>query len=588
VQLRRSWTPIRGLALASLGLFASLGLVGLSSPAHAAGEKDKEAEALLKKAMDEDFLNVELAKAEKKLKDALKKCGKDGCTPGMLARVHVALAAVASANGKNDVAKEELVAALKQDPKITLPADLKSPDLEKALKDAQKEAGVGADPPKKPDPGEDPDEDPPKKPKKPKKPDEEQSDLEVVQVPEQELNTPIPIFVVVDEGVGATKVTLKYKPFGSTKWKSLDMKKMGKGWGVEIPCDDVTVTGDVRWYVVAEDGDGEEVSAGSKKESFKTTVKNQIEGDEPSFPGKKAPKQCAKKEDCPPGLPGCPDAKGGPPRGDKGWGASCEQTQECKSGFICLNGSCEEGKDDGSGDGKKAYTERNKYKHWRTTIGLWGQLDLLFVGGSDNACSSDLASQFPCFYTPSGGATRRYATDPIPANGTNAVSGGLGPSGRILLSIDQQFHIPLTLGLRGGLAFGGAPESPLGGEIHPHIEGRVAFHPLGLTEKKKLKPYVFAGVGGGRADFGLPVTVCDSVDNNGNAATSDGCGVGQNSTYREMTSYFITGTAFVNVGAGVTYGITDIFGLAGELKLNFFVPTFGFAISPTLGPVVSF
>lgn len=583
MQLRRSWTPIRGLALASLGLFASLGLVGLSSPAHAAGEKDKEAEALLKKAMDEDFLNVELAKAEKKLKDALKKCGKDGCTPGMLARIHVALAAVASANGKNDVAKEELVAALKQDPKTTLPADLKSPELEKALKDAQKEAGVGADPPKKPDP-EDPDEDPPKKPKKPKKPDDEATDLEVVQVPEQELNTPIPIFVVVDEGVGATKVTLKYKPFGSTKWKSVDMKKMGKGWGAEVPCDDVTVTGDVRWYVVAEDSDGEEVSAGSKKESFKTTVKNQIEGEEPSFPGKKPPKQCAKKEDCPPGLPGCPDAKGGPPRGDKGWGASCEQTQECKSGFICLNGACEEGKDDGGGGGKG-----DKSKGPRNMIGLWGQWDILFVGGSDQACSG-ASSNHACFRsdgTPYPNINVRELPPLEGLKGNNSAGSGMGSTGRILLSFDRQWFssVPLTIGVRGGLAFNGAPGSPLGGELHPHIEGRIAYHFLGMYEKMKPKPYIFLGGGAGRADYAFDggVQVCEQIA--GAPATAD-CPAG--SRAQVMNSYFVTGTGFVDVGAGLVLGLTDNFGLAGELKLNFFLPSFGFALSPTLGPVVSF
>lgn len=55
-----------------------------------------------------------------------------------------------------------------------------------------------------------------------------------------------------------------------------------------------------------------------------------------------------------------------------------------------------------------------------------------------------------------------------------------------------------------------------------------------------------------------------------------------------MNSYFVTGTGFVDVGAGLVLGLTDNFGLAGELKLNFFLPSFGFALSPTLGPVVAF
>src|SRR5204863_5917924 len=114
---------------------------------------------------------------------------------------------------------------------------------------------------------------------------------------------------------------------------------------------------------------------------------NQIEGDKPHLPGKSPPAQCRPKEDCPPGLPGCPEAKG--PRGDKGWGATCEQTQECQSGLVCLNGTCEEGQE-GEGGGTKSAGKKN-------VIGAWGEFDLLFISSADNVCSPENTESHACF-----------------------------------------------------------------------------------------------------------------------------------------------------------------------------------------------
>jgi hypothetical protein len=198
-------------ALSALGL-AAFSLTALPLPAEAAGEKDKDAMKLHDQAMDEDYLSVEFAKAEKKLKDALKKCGADGCTPKVLGKLHVAMGTVHGANGKMDLAKESFIAALKADPTAALNESLTTPDLAKAFKEAQKAAGVTAKPAGEKPTGEKPTGEKPtgekptgetptgekptgEAPEGPKKP---AGDLNHTPPAEQAVNTPVPIYLFGD------------------------------------------------------------------------------------------------------------------------------------------------------------------------------------------------------------------------------------------------------------------------------------------------------------------------------------------------------------------------------------------------------
>ena len=144
----------------------------------------------------------------------------------------------------------------------------------------------------------------------------------------------------------------------------------------------------------------------------------------------------------------CPDA-GAVKRGDKGWGASCEQTQECQAGLVCLNGSCEEGKDDGS---KTADTGTKK-----NIISVGGQFDFLLIGSADKVCTGTDAS-YTCFYPDDGG---QFYGKPADKNGTNGVQGGFGLADVRLLAgydrlITQLGPGYIGVGVRLGWAFGGS------------------------------------------------------------------------------------------------------------------------------------
>jgi hypothetical protein len=610
VYLRSSLRALSATAAASLALFC------FAPDAAAAGEKDKDALKLHDQAMD-DYLAVDFAKAEKKLKDALKKCGKDGCTPAVVGKLHVALGTVYGGNNKLDAAKDEFVAALKADSGASLNKDLTTPELEKAFKDAQKEAGASA----KPAAGGEEEEGDEKPTKPSKKGGAPGGDLTHTPAAEQQVNTPVPVYIEIPEDVGATKATLRYKPFGASKWKSLEMHKISRGFGVEIPCEDVTTTGDIKYYVIAKDDAGEQVAtAGSLKEPYKVPIKNDIEGEAPSLPGKKPPEQCRPKEDCPPGLPGCPGAKGeggGATRGDKGWGASCDSTQECKEGFACVNGTCEEGKGgEGEGGGASKPSEGK-----RNLISLGVQLDMLVINSSDNVCSAVSSSSYACFDSTTG---KQFYGYPVTRTGTNGIQGGLKPSSvRILAGYDRQLFkkLGLTAGLRLGIAFGGSPgsdaapnaaQAQLGwvqaNSFMPfHVEiPRISYVFGGAPhEAKKLRPYVFASFGAiGQINGSVQVQVCNAVDGNGvpytSSTSSKGCPASSTvqtrggkvvaqSKPQTLDAYQITGLNFVAVGGGIEYGITEHFGIAFEpAKFMIMFPTSGFAWTPSLSPVFAF
>ena len=570
--------PFRSLSAAALSSFLLLGLV--SSASAAAGDKDKDALKLHDQAINEDYLNADFPKATAKLKDALKKCGADGCTPALVAKIHISLGTIYGAGmSKLDQAKDEFILGLKADASATVDTALTNPDLDKVFADAKKTvgggttgAGSGTGTTKKPPAG-DGDAGTHKAP------------------PEQAVNTPVPVYMEPSDEQPSSKVTLRYKPFGSKTYKSLELKKMGKGFGGEIPCEDVTTTGDIKYFFALTDESGEAAGTlGTTKDPYKVTIKSEIEGEPPTLPGSKPPDQCKEKVDCPPGLPGCPAAGSGAggKRGDKGWGASCEETQQCSQGLVCLNGTCEEGKDDGGGTGGK---EPKRAKRNLVSLGL--QIDALLIGSGDEVCSPTSQGSYACFVQ---GTSKQFDGTIVAKDGTNGIQGGLGVADvRLLLGYDRQLfqNIPLTLGVRLGWAFGGSPSpenvttrvQPANSFLAFHGEARATYHFLGFFEARKLRPYAFIGGGLAQVNASVPVKVCDSTKG---ATGTKFCNKEKTVVDTTVDAYQITGLNFIGFGAGTTFGITPTFGVAAELKIMLMVPTSGFVIAPTFGPVMAF
>ncbi len=559
----------------------SLTTLSMSHVAEAAGKKDKEALKLYDKAMDEDYLSVEFDKAEVKLKKAADLCGKDQCSPDVLGKIYVAMGTVHGVGqNKLDLAKADLVNALKADPSCKLIDGLSTPELDKKFKEAQAEAG-GASSGEGGSGGEGGEGGATPSPAK-------VGDFPHTALPEAPINTPIPIFAEVPDEIGATKVVVRYKTFGGSKWQTLQLAKMKGGFGGEVPCTDVTTTGDFKYYVIATDDQGLSLAgAGSLKDPYKIPVKNKLSGDAPSLPGKDPPKACVAAGECPPGLPGCGSADG---RGDKVAGSMCESNKECSSGLICLNGSCEPG-DEPKPEGKSGK---------KNIVTLSGQFDLAFIGSGDKVCQN--TANYACFET---GTNAPYYGNPTDVKGTNGISGGLGFAHvRLLAGYDRILPLGFTAGARVGFALLGSPGPDVA--AHPVPKGHAppnAFLPLHLEfrggwtlakdglSKGMLRPHFFVGGGVAQVNASVPVTVCDNQHATMDDPTKGTCGVkadGTKDTGTKVNAYQVTGQGFVDFGGGATYMIIDNFGISAELKFMVMLPTTGFVIAPVIAPVVAF
>jgi hypothetical protein len=581
-------TPILAFAflcLPTLDLPLGVPNVALAAP------KDAAAQKLYDQAMDEDYLNVELDKAISKLDKALKDCGSDGCAKTMVGKLYVARGVVFAGKNEIDKAKASFVEAFKADPGAKPLEDYMTPEAKEAFDAAKKEVGGTPTPGPKPAPTGDDDDTP-----------EVGGDLDYDPPTEAQINTPLPIFVAVDDDLGAEGMTIRYKPFGATKWLRVKMKPMKGGFGAEIPCKEITTLGDLRIYIIVEDSTGDPIAtAGTQKRPLVIKVKNKLDGEQPSFPGQKPPAKCMTASDCPPDFPGCEpggdDDDGG--RGDKGWGASCDNTKECRSGFVCLNGVCEEGEGDGD-DGPKS---SGGLRH---IISIGVQADWLLIGTQKGVCGdadgpTDKVTPVPgfaCFDEDD----EEFGGKPYGGGSKNQVNGGLAfASVRPLAGYDLVFWEGLGAGVRIGAAIGGSPSTESGSFLPLHLEGRLFYYLPGRDgfAGGLVRPYAFAGIGFAHVDAGVTTSVCDFVEDDGTTPVS---GAGDPSCRqsgvasmeeRDVTAYFRTGDAFVPVGIGSTFAFTDMWGINLEIKMmimfgNGAERDTGFAIAPSLAPVVMF
>lgn len=605
---RRSSLPfVAAVALAAMALHPST--------AHAA-PKDAAAQKLQGDAMNSDYLGTNFTGAESKLQKALKTCGETGCSPAVVAKLHRDLGVVyIGGMNKPDQGKAEFAAAQKADPAVALDKDLTTPDIQKAWDEVKKKGAKAA-----PADEEEEEEEEPKPKPKPKKKASSDGDLVHTPPAEQAILTPVPIFVELPDDVEAVKVQVRYKPFGTTEWKPLDLKRMGAGWGGGIPCLDIgDTTGDLSYYIQAVDAGGDVVgTAGTKNAPNKVPIRNELKGEPPHLPNRPPPAQCENASNCPPGLPGCVTSKKGKgKRGNKGWGASCDDSKECDQGLECRNGQCEnaDGASSGStGDAPAKSCESEAdcgglpcnagvcagsaaKKVW---VSLSVQQDLAVIGGNDVCDPSQRASGYSCF-TSSGA---QYFGQPYPGNADKIGSGIAPATTRILLGLDYFVTPNISVGARAGIALRGGPQedaitettyTPHGGSaflpIHAEVRGAYWFgkDPLAVAG---IHPFVFLAAGFAQVDAKVSTSVLESgyqiQSDNSLAATADTAidpTTGQPYPVTQpLDAYKRMGKVFAGPGAGVTWSFssrTDA--IVFEAKGMVMFPTSGFVISPTLG-----
>ncbi|MFO0659361.1 MAG: tetratricopeptide repeat protein [Polyangiaceae bacterium] len=527
------------------------------TPALLAAPKDDAAKKLDSQAMDDDFLNSRWADAEKKLRKAVDECGESGCSKELKAKVLADLGIIQVNAGKQADAVESFVKALKADPNVKTNPDYTSPDVTKAFEEAKKKAGSGGSSTPAPTSTGGGTDTPPDKGPAPA------SDLNHEAVKESVQNTPIPIYA---SGDGVASMKLFYKTQGESEFKQLKMTKMGKGYGVEIPCGEVKSLGKVTYYITAFDSDNSPAgAAGSKKAPYTIQVKAKIEGEGPAFPGKDPPAQCKSSTECMSGVgeDGC--------GGTKEFGESCSGPKECKSGLSCQKGTCQ------PGDGGEEESDGDAHK--KNWVSLGFDLDIAMLSGSD-LCSQQ--NQKDGIYTCFKSNDQQYVGKPRSGNG-GTLSGiaALGTM-RVLVGYDRFFTNNIAGGVKVGYGFRGSPEDRSGNGFFPfHAEARGTYWVgKNVLTKPGLFPFIYVAGGLAQVDAEIP-NVRVPNDKCGSSVECTGSRI-------DVSAWKRLGRGFVGAGGGAAYAISKSTAMTLDVKFAAYLGTSGFAISPTIGVMQGF
>jgi hypothetical protein len=552
-------------------LFFSALLVFAAGSVRAA-PRDAAATQKIEEAINKYYLATEFDKAEALLKGTLEAC-EDRCSGGVKGRAWMYIGIVRG-SGRQDIAgaQEAFQQAAAYDPNVKLDEALSTPAVKQAFIAATGGGGGAAEGPA------------PKAAAGAAAGGAVPGNMECTpNVKAVEMQRPIPVACTTDEP--ASKVTLRYKPFGGQEWSQVVMKKKGEYWQGEIPCADTGVPGKLRFYVQAKDKDGEELdSFGSKKQPSEIKVVSKTDEDPPAYPGQPPPQKCMSASECPEemvGTPACPTGGAKQGRGNKGWGSPCDTSQECDVGLLCQQGDtgrtcenapkCDSNSDcpagaickSGTCDVAEEASSGPPGKYKKNLIGLHFAADAAFLSGKDVCSSAD----FSCFYG-----------DGTPYNGTPAAGHGGSLNGgfafgtvRVLASYERLFTPNIGAEARIGFAFNGGPkgDGPAFLPLHVEVRGKYWFGHDVFT-RKGLRPYVGVGGGVGQVDARLAVNIYDP-------SLAAGSQTPQLDAYRKL------GQFFVGAGGGAMYAFGVNHGLVLNLNMMLMFPAVGFVLEPSLG-----
>lgn len=559
----------RLVAPAVLAFFAATGAASTA----VAAPKDAQAQKAYRQALEDEYLMTNFDDAEKRLRAALDTCGSSGCAPSVKAKLYLGLGIVlAGGKGQPDAAREAFAKALELDPAATPDPDFASSDVKKAFDEAKaaaKKAGSGASSTgPAPVSGDRP--------------------LELLPVPEQRVNVPVPVYLTPSEAAGKkiTRVVMFYRGVSGGAVKELELDKSGRSYRGNVPCKAAAKKGQLELWFEGRDGRNKVVARlGGPNEPEIVQIVDELSGKPPSWPGFAPPDPC----------------EGG---GVDEAGSSrmqCVDTGDCPDGEVCSSFQCvkkpaassdtgaskDESDEVTETDVEEPEGDSKARKNW---FSLWFAPDLAMIQGTE-VCST--AGQTNEKYVCLRSDESRYAGIPTPGQGNNVNFGfGLGTM-RFGIAYERVLTEGLTLGARLGYATGGT--SAGGASFVPvHAEGRLGYT-LGSDpfSGPGVRPWLF--IAGGFAQVDVPVEVqvvedgaaCGADDPSNFSSpctepTSTGTDVPEQ-RIQTLTAVKQAGLGFAGAGAGVSFVPVDLLAISLGLKFSMTVPV----VIPVLSPEIS-
>ncbi|MFO0556236.1 MAG: hypothetical protein U0271_48110 [Polyangiaceae bacterium] len=565
----------RWSAGATLGLSA-LFLV-LSAERANAAPKDDAATKSLAKAMEEDYLDTRFDDAEKRLRGAIQDCGASGCSPAVKAKLQIALGIVLiGGKGKKDEGKTAFIEALKLDKSAAPDPDYVTTEIKAAFEEAKKAAGSSTQPVQKPEPTEGP--------------------LTLLPIPAQKVNTPVPLYVTLDDDAAKKVATVVVRYKGTTGDEAeLELEKSGKAFRGNVPCEAVAKKGKLTYSIVAKDKKGKEIASLGADSPLSTSIQSDLDGKAPSWPGFAPPEACA----------------GGAPLVDTSGSShrQCVDNQDCPTDEQCSANECLKKAPDSTPEDKDKDKDKDKEKsdgkpdnrrmNW---IRITFAPDFSMISGEDvcgfhDAYSGETPAQpfdetFVCVRNPEGENHTRYLGEGTPGQGNNVNFGFGVATMRLMLSYDRVLVEGLSIGLRLGYAFNGTNED-FASFIPLHVEGKLAYT-IGASPwdgSMPARPWVFLSGGLAQVDTAVDVDVledgtsCGAADaNNVNSPctieSSDGVLEPRIQTLRAIKQ---AGLGFIGLGLGVSFVPVDLFEINLGIKFSVTFPYVVPVFSPEIG-----
>ncbi len=237
------------------------------------------------------FQQLDIDGAGARIRDARRRCGRNGCSAHVLALIAMSDGYIAiGGRSEPDAALRFFTEALRAEASIVVDPQLATPEINEVFSRARRQL---------------------------RGPVEALLHEPVV---EQLRRTPVPISVEAGANV-PSRVELNFR-VGDSPWRHIRMTRNGRLWGGEIPCDQVQNT-NIQYFVTAMgENDAPTAEAGNEDQPFQVEIVQQRTRPAPSMPGRLPPDTCVD------------------PNERAGVGGRCNADTNCSDGLVCRESVC--------------------------------------------------------------------------------------------------------------------------------------------------------------------------------------------------------------------------------------------------------